>query len=407
MSIKPSFFAQAIMAAAIPFVLSGIPNRAAAQTPAAAKGEPVVIGVAAPFTGDSSAFGVQIRMGVALAAEQINAEGGINGRSIKLQEEDDAGNPADAQTVATKLATNSKVLAVVGHFNSSCSLAGKGAYTQAGLVMLSPGSTNVTVTKDSDYVFRNIFTDDFQGQSLATYAGKILGMKKAAILFDNDDYGTGLKESFKKRAAELGMTIVRETAYGKDSNDFRSQLTTLKASQPDIILISGLYNHAAVIAKQARELGIKTQLIGGDGIFSQQFIPLGGDATEGTFVTCPFIFELGGDRAKNFAEAFRKKYNRDPDAWSALSHDALNIIAKGMREKGATRDGVLQYLKSVNSPATAFDGLTGKTFFDAEGDCKRPVQVATVKGGKFVAAAKQLPVEGATPPATDAAKPTK
>jgi branched-chain amino acid transport system substrate-binding protein len=373
-----------------------------ADKAAAAKSEPLVIAVAAPFTGDSSEFGVQIRMGVELAVDELNDAGGIDGRPVKLQVEDDAGNPADAQNVATKIAGNPKVLAVIGHFNSSCSLAGKGAYGEAKLVMLSPGSTNVTVTRDSDYVFRNIFTDDFQGQSLARYAGEVLGLKKAAILFDNDDYGTGLKDSFKAKAVELGMTIVSETAYGKDATDFRSQLTTVQASSPEIILIAGLYKHAAVIAKQARELGINTQLIGGDGVFSEQYLKLGGAAVEGTFVTCPFLFDLGGERGAKFADGFRGKFNREPDAWAALSYDAFQILATAIREKGATREGVLEFIREINSPATAFDGLTGKTFFDAEGDCRKAVQVAVVKDGKFVAAAKQLGAEEQPVPATAA-----
>jgi branched-chain amino acid transport system substrate-binding protein len=268
------------------------------------------------------------------------------------------------------------------------------------MVMFSPGSTNVKVTKDSDYVFRNIFSDDFQGQSLANYVGNVLKLKNVAILFDNDDYGSGLKESFKKRAAELGLNIVSETAYGKDTNDFRSQLETIRSSKPDIILVAGLYKSAAVIAKQARELGINTQLIGGDGVNSQQFIDLAGGAAEGTYVTCPFLFDLGGERAQKFAEAFHKKYNREPDAWSALSYDAIQILAAAIKAKGATREGILEYLKGVNSPENAFDGLTGTTYFDAEGDCKKPVQVALVKGGKFVAAPMQLGKDGQPIPAS-------
>ncbi len=384
---------------------------AKADAPKPAGGNEIVIAVAAPFTGDSSEFGVQIEKGVHVAADEINAAGGIGGRKIRLELGDDQGNPAEALNVATKLAANPEIIAIVGHFNSSCSLAAKEAYAQAKIVMFSPGSTNVTVTQNTDYVFRNIFTDDFQGQSLATYAAKMLGVKRVAILFDNDDYGTGLKESFKKKAAELGLVIEGETPYSRDQNDFRSQLTTIKARNPELILIAGLYKQAAVIADQARRLGLNTQLIGGDGLFSQQFIALGGAATEGALVTCPFLFDLGGERARKFGEAFRKKYNRDPDAWAALSYDALNIIAEGLRKNGVSRDAVLRHLQGINSPATAYDGLTGKTFFDKEGDSRKPVQVATVKGGKFVAATKQLSVDesapGPAPAAVKAAEPPK
>lgn len=370
-------------------------SESAGSTSPSGSGEEIVIGVAAPFTGNSAAFGSQIRKGVELAAERLNAEGGINGRKVVLQMEDDTGTPTDASNVATTLASNDKILAVVGHFNSACSNAGKPIYTQAEMVMFSPASTAVNVTQNSDYAYRNIFTDKFQGQSLADYAGKILGFKKVAILYDNDDYGIGLKDSFSERAKELGVEIVSANPYNKDSVDYRSQLTSLQGTQPDAILIAGLYAQAATIAKQARELGLTIPLMGGDGVFSDEYIKLAGDAAEGTYVSTPFLFELGGERAKKFSEDFKAKFNMEPDAWAALSFDALNIVATGLKEKGLTREAVLEYLKTVNSPATAYDGLTGKTYFDEEGDCRKPVQVAVVKGGRFVAAEKQLSLEDA------------
>ncbi len=381
-----------------------------ADSGASSDGEEFVVAVAAPFTGDSSEFGAQMRLGAELFEEELNSAGGINGRKLKLIYEDDAGKAEQAQTVATTLASDDSVLAVIGHFNSSCSLAGKGIYTQAGLVMFSPASTNVEVTKDTDYAFRNIFTDDFQGQSLATYSSQVLGKKNAAILFDNDDYGTGLKESFKERASELGLNVVTELAYNRDAPDFRSQLTTIQGTQPqpDIILVAGLYTQAANIARQARDMGIQTQLIGGDGVFSTQFINLAGDAAEGAIISCPFLLELGGEKAAKFAAAFKERNNREPDAWSALSYDALSMVCEGLKKNGFTRDAVLKYLQSVNSPETAYDGVVGKTYFDEEGDTKRPVQMAQVKNGKFVAADKQL-TEGlsAEAKASEAAAPEK
>lgn len=357
--------------------------------------KPFVIGVAAPFTGDSSQFGTQIRMGVELYAELLNEEGGINGRTLKLEFQDDAGKADQAQTVATTLASNDDVLAVIGHFNSSCSLAGKTIYGQADMVMFSPASTNVEVTRGSDYVFRNIFTDDFQGISLATYASQVLGSKNAAVLFDNDDYGTGLKDSFKQQAATLGLNIVTELAYNQNAPDYRSQLTTIQGMQPqpDVLLIAGLYTQAANIARQARDMGMDLQIIGGDGVFSQQFITLSGDAAEGAIISCPFLFDLGGDKAQEFAEAFRKKFNQEPDAWAALSYDAISMVCDSFRENSFSRSAVLEYLQGINSVETAYEGVVGDTFFDEEGDCRRPVQMAQVKDGQFVAADKQLEAE--------------
>ena len=371
-------------------------SSSASSSSASGSEQTFTLGLAVPLTGNNSEIGTQIKMGLEVFADQVNEAGGINGRHLKLNEQDDAGKADQAQTVASTLASDESVLAVIGHYNSSCSLNGKPIYTQAKMVMFSPGSTNVEVTKNSEYAYRNIFTDDFQGQSLANYAGNVLGFKNVAILFDNDDYGAGLKDSFKKKAQELGIKIVAEQAYNKEQPDFRSQLTTVQGAQPapDAILVAGLYNEAANIARQARDLGIKAQLMSGDGVFSQQYITLAGAAADGAYITCPFLFDLGGEKATKFAEAFKKKFNKDPDAWAVLGYDAISIVTEGIKKNGFTRDAVLQYLKTLDSPEKAFEGLTGKTFFDAEGDCKKPVQVAQVKGGKFVAAEKQLGPDG-------------
>ena len=353
------------------------------------------LGLAGPFTGSSAELGIPGKMAVELFVSKLNAAGGINGRQLKINVQDDAGKASEAQTVASSLASDESVLAVIGHYNSSCSLNGKPIYTQAKMVMFSPASTNVEVTTNSEYVYRDIYTDKFQGESLAQYC-TVVGLKNVAILFDNDDYGVGLKQSFKSRGHELGVHVAVEEAYNREQPDYRSQLTAIQGLQPppDAILVAGLYNEAANIARQSRELGIKAQFLGGDGVFSQQFITLAGAAAEGTLVSTPFLFDLGTDKATKFAEAYRAKYHREPDAWSALSYDAISIVCEGIRKNGFTRDAVLQYLKSVNSPDTAFDGLAGKTFFDAHGDCKKPVQIAQVRGGKFVAAEKQLGVDG-------------
>lgn len=384
-------------------VIPGCKNTGGSNNNASSDGDEFVVGLAAPFTGDSSQFGTQIRMGVDLFTEQLNAAGGIDGRKLVISYADDAGKAEQAQTIATSLASDPSVLAVIGHFNSSCSLAGKGIYESAGMVQFSPASTNVEVTRGTDFTYRNIFTDAFQGHSLATYATQVLNKKNAAILYDNDDYGTGLRESFKQKAEELGLNIVSELAYNQNAPDFRSQLSTIQGVQPppDILLIAGLYTQAANIARQARDIGMEVQFIGGDGVFSQQLINLGGDSVEGMYASCPFLFDLGGNKAQEFAEAFREKYNTEPDAWAALSYDAVAMICESFRQNGFSREAVLEYLKTINSPETAYSGVVGDTYFDEEGDCKRPVQIAQVKDGKFVAAEMQISPVGKPVSATE------
>ncbi|MEO2004426.1 MAG: ABC transporter substrate-binding protein, partial [Candidatus Poribacteria bacterium] len=175
-----------------------------AQKPAAAQ-EPkptdvIRIAVAGPFTGSAAAFGEQIKMGSELARDQINDLGGIGGIPVELVFGDDQGKDDQASTVATKFANDPMVSAVIGHFNSICSAAGKPIYKQAGVVEFSPGSTNVDICKGSDWTFRNLYHDDYQGQSLALYIKDVLGVNSVAIFYDNDDYGSGLKNAFAEEA---------------------------------------------------------------------------------------------------------------------------------------------------------------------------------------------------------------
>ena len=214
----------------------------------------IKIAVAGPYTGSVAAFGEMIKRGAELKAKEINAAGGVNGKTLTLIFEDDAGKDKEASLVAERIASNRQILAVVGHFNSACSLAGKPIYKRAGIVELSPGSTNVNVAAGSEWTFRNIYRDDFQAAFAAQYIKNVLGdIQKVAIFFDNDDYGSGLKDSFTAEAKELGLEIVGMEAYDRDNTDFKAQLTSIKAKQPHLIFLSGLYSQAGLIASQARE----------------------------------------------------------------------------------------------------------------------------------------------------------
>ena len=352
--------------------------------------EEIVIGVAGPFTGDGAQFGDMIRKGATMMMEKVNSEGGINGAMIKLVFEDDKGDPREAANVAQKLASDTKIVAVVGHFNSSCSMAAKPIYKQMKIVELSPGSTNKDVCIGSEWTFRDVYRDDFQGHAVADYINSILGVKKVAIFYDNDDYGRGLMEFFVERAKELGMDIVRTEAYTRDTQEFTPQLTNIKKENPDIIFISGLYTQAAMICSQARRLGMDGQFFGGDGLMSSDLIKIGGDAVEGILITCPFIPEMAGGAGADFVKAFRVKYGEDPDAWAALTYDAVGIIIEAIKNVGTDREKIREYLAKMTTKEKGYSGVTGITIFDENGDCIKPLFVATVNEGKFVPAEKQF-----------------
>ena len=378
----------ALIAAALS--LGGVACGPPPPAPAGGAAGTRVIGFAGPLTGPSAQFGVQMRRGAELAIEALNAAGGVKGVQLSAQYEDDAANPREAGSVAQKLASNPNVVAVVGHFNSSCSLAGKPKYGEAGVVQITPASTNVKVCKGSDWTFRNIYDDAFQGQTLATYAKSVLGLKKVAIFFDNDDYGIGLKDSFLAQANKEGLEVVFIQAYGRETTDYRPHLSRFAELKPEAIMVAGLFDAAAKIAKQARELGIGVPLLGGDGVLSDEYVKLGQAAADDTYISCPFLFELGGEKAAEFRKKYEAKYAQKPDAWAALAFDAVNILAHAIEQKGWERKAIRDHLAAMSGPETAYAGVTGVTFFDANGDCKKPIQMAVVRDGKIVAAPKQL-----------------
>ena len=359
----------------------------------------VRVAVAGPLTGNAAAFGEMIKRGAELKAKEINDAGGINGMKLTLIFGDDAGTEKEARAVATRFATDRRILAVVGHFNSSCSLAGKPIYAENGIVELSPGSTNVSVCEGSDWTFRNLYRDDFQGEFIAKYIKNVLTeLESVGVLFDNDDYGRGLKDAFTAEAETIGLNIVAAEAYDRDNTDFKAQLTSIKAKNPDAIFVSGLYSQAALIVKQAREAGITAQFFGADGVDSPDFLEIAGEAAEGTYLTTPFTFGAGGDEALKVAQAFEAEFGVAPDTWAALTYDATGMIADAIEKtynKAATlaenRKAIRDHLASLDTAAEGYKGITGLTYFDKNGDTlNKPAYVKVVKDGKFTTAPKQL-----------------
>ena len=357
------------------------------------------VAVAAPYTGGAAAFGEMIRRGAELRENEINEAGGINGMKLTLLFEDDAGKGSEASLVAERIANNPQIVAVVGHFNSDCSLAGQEIYDRAGIVELSPGSTAVEVCEGSPWTFRNLYHDGFQGKFIAQYLDNVLtGIESVAVFFDNDAYGRGLRNAFVAEAEKIGLTLVASEAYERDSTNFKAQLTSIKAKNPDAIFISGLYTEASLIVKQGREAGITAQFFGADGVDSPDFLTIAGSAAEGTYLTTPFTFGAGGAEAQQMAADFEALHGVAPDTWAALTYDAVGMIAEALEKTYNTeasiadnRKAIREHLASLDTPEEGYEGITGLTYFDIKGDTvNKPAYVKIVKDGQFVAAEKQL-----------------
>ena len=349
----------------------------------------IKIPLAAPFTGPLASFGEGMKNGALLKAEEINAQGGINGRRVEIVLEDELCDPKEAATVATKLAGDPGVSVVVGHLCSSASLASLPIYKEAGLPAISPASTNVSLGKMSPYYFRNVYKDDFQGLFLARYVKSVKGYQKVVIFYEMNDYSIGLMDAFMKQAKKSGIRILGKEAYTAETTDFKPQLTKFKMMKPDAIFIPGYAPQGTLIISQAKGLGIKNvAFLGADGLDDN--LMLKNPDAEGLFVTTPFIPDKAGPKAAGFIKAYREKYGMDPNWFAANTYDAVGIAAAAIAAAGQDREKIREYLASIDTRAKAYDGVAGQTYFDKNGDCLKEAFVKEIKNGKWVGAEKQL-----------------
>ncbi len=363
--------------------------------PGAALAEaPIKIAVPSPYTGPAAAYGDNVKAGVVLKLEEVNA--GDYKHKYEAVYLDEQCDPKEAATVATKIVQDKDIVAIVGHLCSSAHLAALPNYVRKGIAAVSPTATNVTISdKNKDrkgkvWSFRDVYRDDFQGAFLAKYAKNILGLKNVAIFYENNDYGIGLKEAFVAQAKKIGLNIAGEEAYVKGTTDFTPQLTALKGNNPDGLFISGYYNEGALIANQAAKLGMNIPKMGADGLDNADYINLAKENAENTYLTTPFLAEIANPAAKKFLEKFKVKYQRDSDYMSVNAFDAAGIVVQCIEEVGPDRAKIRDCLAAINSPENGYQGISGVTYFDENGDPQKPAFVKMVKDGKFTPAAKQM-----------------
>ncbi|MFZ4765074.1 MAG: ABC transporter substrate-binding protein [Roseimicrobium sp.] len=341
----------------------------------------IVIGEVAAMTGGTATFGQSAHSGTQMAVDEVNAAGGVLGKKIKLVTEDDQSKQGEAGTVAKKLISRERVVAMLGEVASGRSLEMGPICQKAGIPMISPASTNPKVTEVGDYVFRVCFIDPFQGTVMAKFALS-RGWKKVAILTDaKQDYSVGLSQFFKEYFSKNGGTIVGEASYGSGDKDFKAQLTTIRGGAPDAIFASGYYNESGLIAVQARELGITAPLLGGDGWDSPSLIDVAGKAMEGCFFSNHFSHEDKSPRIQDFVKKYQAKHNRVPDAMVALGYDSAMILFDAMKRAGTTEG---KALRDAIAATKNFDGITGKITLDEKRNANKSAVILEIKNGTFV-----------------------
>lgn len=325
----------------------------------------IKIGSIGPLSGSASTYGVSVKEGAQLLEKEVNNAGGIDGKQVQFIFEDDQATADSAMQAFNKLVHDEKVSAILGPVTSGSTLAVAPNATSSKIPLITPTSTEPTITSvGGEYVFRGCFIDSFQGESLAKYAKDTLGKKTAAILYNSSsDYSKGIADSFKKTFEANGGEVGEFLTYSSEKDtDFNAQLTKIKNSNPDVLLLPDYYNVVGLIAKQARGMGIESQLLGGDGWESEDLAKIGGDAVTGAIYMNHYYSGDTDENVKSFVENYKNEYNKEPDCFAALGYDSAKILVEAIKTAGSTdADAIKSALAN-----TQLDSVTGNIKFNDE-----------------------------------------
>lgn len=349
----------------------------------------LLIGEYGSLTGGTATFGQSTHKGIMLATEEVNAQGGLLGKKVKIITEDDQSKPEEAKTAVLKLIKQNQVTAVLGEVASSRSLAAAPECQKAKIPMVSPSSTNPKVTEVGDYIFRACFVDTFQGEAMAKYAFNSLHAKKVAILKDiKNDYSVGLAEFFEKTFKTLGGEIIGIESYSEGDIEFRAQLTSLKTKAPDAIYIPGYYTEVGLIARQARELGLVVPLLGGDGWDSPKTVEIGGQAVNNSYFTNHYAADDPNPTVQNFISKFKSKYGETPDAMAVLGYDAASILFDAVKRGGSAESAKI---RDALAATKDFPGVSGNITMDENRNAKKRIVVLKIENGAIKFSEAQNP----------------
>jgi branched-chain amino acid transport system substrate-binding protein len=386
---KESVMKKATLAAVILLALAMV---GLSGTPAPAADE-IGIGLCAPLSGGAASWGKKAELGTTLAIERINAAGGIKPKGetkaymLKLIEvADDKNDPREGAAIAQRFVDDAKILAMVGPVTSSVALAGAPILNKAGLIQIAIGATAPAYSDAGACSFRVVPTDSFQGRYIAKWAKDQGKWKRLATIYVSDDYGRGLNDVFVKSMKEMGPAdaVVGAEAFQPNDTDFTVQLTKIKGLNADALFIAAHYKEGALIARQAREMGLNAQILGTDGIGHPEYIKGAAKAAEGTIYSGYFSLEDKRPYIQEWAAAFKKKYNEDPGLVEGLSNDCVLLIAKAIELGGASRKGIMEALTGIGTQHPAVMGALGENRFDANGDMVRDMLMYKVQDGKAV-----------------------
>ncbi len=347
----------------------------------------IKVGVNAELTGSIPVVGKSCKNAAEMAVKDVNDAGGlqVGGQKYKVElfVEDNEDKSDQATSVTQKLITQQGVVAIIGPNASRNAIPAAQAAESAKVPLISPWSTNADTTKGKQYVFRACFIDPFQGRVVAKFALNQLKATKAAVLYDiASDYNKGIAEVFKSAFEGAGGQVVSFESYTKGDKDFSSQLTKIKAANPEVIFLPNYYSEVPLQVQQAHKLGINVPFLGSDSWGSEELVKLCGTECEGFYFSTHYAPDNATPVAKKFIDAYKEKYGEVPDDVAALTYDAFGLLWQALQTAGkidrqAVRDALAKIPK--------YDGVTGSMQFqEGSGDPIKSAVILQVKNGKFV-----------------------
>lgn len=356
-----------LLASAIPCLLAIAGNASGAGPETIVK-----IGHVAPLTGAVAHLGKDNEDGARLAVEEIDARGlQIAGQTVRLQldAQDDGADPRLATQVAQRL-VDDRVVAVIGHMNSGTSIPASKVYSDAGILQISPSATNPAYTQQGfKTTYRMVATDAQQGPALAAYARRQMKAVSVAIVDDSTAYGQGLANEFEKAARAQGISVMSHDATNDKAIDFRAILTKIKGENPDVIMYGGMDATGGPFTKQAKELGLRARIIGGDGLCSEKLSDLAGAAVDNVVCSEAGTALESMPGGSEFQARFGRRFGQPVQLYAPFTYDAVYIIVAAMKRAGSLDPAKI--LSAMQS--TEYDGVVGRTNFDAKGDLKHGV----------------------------------